>query len=195
MSENKKVWFVSDHHFGHELMRKMRNFETIEEHDQTIIDAHNRVVNKGDDVYFLGDFVFKSKRHWEYYTQQLNGNLHLIRGNHDVIGLEGKTKGFAWVKDYYELKLPNLLSPTWKSDKAISFVLFHYPMYAWHWNNRGSIHLHGHTHLNLVTSETIRGKTTDVCVNPRKNWEPYELRDILLMMQEREIFAPDCVNY
>lgn len=193
--KDRKVWFASDHHFGHELMRKMRNFDTIQEHDQALIDAHNKVVGKDDDVYFLGDFVFKASKEWEYYSRQLNGNLHLVRGNHDKIELGENLKGFKWVKDYHEERFPNLASPNWRTEKHINFVLFHYPIYCWHWNNQGAIHPHGHTHLNVQETEVSRGKTLDVCVNPDRQWQPYELRDIILLMQKREKIAPDCQNY
>jgi calcineurin-like phosphoesterase family protein len=199
MEENQKVWFASDHHFGHEFLRKLRNFENTEEHDQAIIEAHNKVVKNGDDVYLLGDLLFKSKRHLSHYLEQLNGNLHLIRGNHDKIGLEGNVKGLSWVKDYHEIKVFNVLSESYKSDPQITIVLSHYPMLAWHKNSRGSIQLHGHTHLSLRDSvnyaEPLRGKTMDVCVCPENNWEPWELRDILTIMQDRPIVAPDCENY
>lgn len=195
MEQNKKVWFASDHHFGHNFLSKLRNFDNTEDQDNAIIKAHNRVVKPGDDVFLLGDFMFKSNRHMDYYTEQLNGNLHLIRGNHDKIGMEGKQRGFVWIKDYYELKVPNLLSESAKSDPQILICLFHYPMVAWHKNSRGSIHLHGHTHESLKPTEISRGKTKDVVVCEENDFEPYELRSILIEMQGRPIVAPDCENY
>jgi len=195
MEEGQKVFYGSDYHFGHEFLRKLRKFDSPDEMDEAIIAAHNRVVRKGDDVYLLGDVMFRSKRHLPYYLEQMNGNLHIIRGNHDSLGLEGKVKGVSWVKDYYEMKVPNLLSESWKSDPQILIVLSHYPMLAWHKNSRGSIMLHGHTHESLRPTEISRGKTMDVCISERNNWEPYELKDILTIMQDRPIVAPDCENY
>jgi len=195
MEEKQKVWFASDHHFGHEFMQKMRNFKTIEEHDQTLIEAHNKVVKKGDDVYFLGDFTFKGTQHWQSYTEQLNGNLHLIRGNHDCVGVNGKTYGFSWIKDYHEQKVNNILLENFKSEPKILLCLFHYPIYCHHKNKRGSIMLHGHTHSAINGTAFARGKIKDMEVCVSNNWEPYELKDILLEMQDRPIFAPDCVNY
>lgn len=189
MEKEQKAWFASDHHFGHDFMRKLRNFETIEEHDEAIINAHNAVVSKGDIVFFLGDFVFRSARHYEYYTQRLNGNLHLIRGNHDTIGLEGKTRGFAWVKDYYEIHFPN---PFIETPNKTLFVMSHYPLYCWHKNSKGSIMLHGHTHNGISDNEIERGKITDVEINHKNGLAPYELRDMFLLMKDRKIFAPDC---
>jgi len=192
MSENKKVWFGSDHHFGHEFMSKFRNFDTIEEHDQALIDAHNLVVQPGDDVYFMGDFVFRSARHYEHYTKQLNGNLHLIRGNHDSIGLTGGTRGFRWVKDYHEIKLPNLLSEE-EIKPNIQVDLFHYPILCHNKNKRGAFMLHGHTHSAI--DELTKGKIRDVEIKKSNLFEPYEWQDILLFMKDRPIYAPDCGIY
>ena len=194
METNKKVWFASDHHFGHDFMRKLRNFETIEEHDQAIIDAHNQVVSKHDDVYLLGDFIFRSARHYEYYTSKLNGNIHLIRGNHDHIGMDGGTRGFSWIKDYYETHFDNPLIEDTKKCKTL-IVLSHYPLYCWHKNRKGAIMLHGHTHNGIESSEVERGKIMDVEINIKNGFAPYELKDIFIIMQDRKIFAPDCESY
>lgn len=195
MEENQKVWFASDHHFGHEFMRKLRNFDSTDDMDQAIIDAHNQVVSKGDDVYLLGDFTFKSSKAWHYYTDALNGNLHLIRGNHDKIALDGKQRGFSWVKDYYEGKFIDFSKPNWRSQKQTTIVMSHYPMYCWHSSNRGSIMLHGHTHNGIERTEKERGKIMDMEVHSKNDYKPWELQDILLLMQDRPIFAPDCENY
>lgn len=195
--EKKKVWFASDHHFGHEFMRKLRNFETIEEHDNAIIEAHNRVVKPGDDVYFLGDFIFRSKTTYDVYAKKLNGNLHLLRGNHDKLGLETAAKGFIWVKDYYELIVPDIdKEPGSKGglpNKLI--VMSHYPMYCWNKNKRGSFMLHGHTHNGICNTEVSRGKIMDMEISEKNNFEPYELEDVFSIMRERAVFAPDCEAY
>jgi len=51
---------------------------------KAIVDNHNRVVAETDVVYHLGDFSFRTK---EYVVADLlyclNGEHHLIRGNHD----------------------------------------------------------------------------------------------------------------
>lgn len=195
MEEKQKVWFASDHHFGHKFLQELRNFASVDDHDQAIIAAHNSVVGKGDDVYFLGDFTFKGTQDYEHYTKQMNGNLHLIRGNHDKIALDGKPRGFSWVKDYYETKFPDMTDPDWKAKRQHSFILSHYPMVAWHWNNQGSIMLHGHTHGSLRPTEVSRGKTMDVYICEENDWKPYELKEILAIMKDRPKVAPDCENY
>jgi len=52
--------------------------------DQELTRRWNARVKEEDYVLHLGDFNFKrSKRGYEYYADQLNGHIILIRGNHD----------------------------------------------------------------------------------------------------------------
>lgn len=90
-----RVWFTADTHFGHEnIMRYTgRPFKTIEQMNSTIIKNWNERVKPEDTVIFLGDFCFRNTpggkkgegtgNKAEYYTEQLNGNIVFIRGNHD----------------------------------------------------------------------------------------------------------------
>ena len=82
MSRN---FYIADTHFGHAncISFDGRPFETIEEHDETLIANWNSVVADKDHVYILGDFAFKNEKPVSEYTKRLKGHLHLIRGNHD----------------------------------------------------------------------------------------------------------------
>lgn len=88
------TWFSSDTHLGHSRIIGycQRPFKSLEEMDLTIIRRWNERVKKDDLVYFLGDFCFRkclkeapdSKTNaFDYYRQQLNGNIIFIQGNHD----------------------------------------------------------------------------------------------------------------
>ena len=80
-----KNFYISDLHFGHANVIRFddRPFQTIEEHDEALIENWNSVVSKDDHVYIVGDFCFKNAKNVSAYTNRLNGHLHLIRGNHD----------------------------------------------------------------------------------------------------------------
>ena len=82
-----EIFFTSDLHFGHKNLLKFtkpRPFTTIEEHDQTIIDNWNSVVNQDDTVYVLGDIAMgMDPDKLEDYLKKLNGHKRLILGNHD----------------------------------------------------------------------------------------------------------------
>lgn len=59
-----KVFFTGDLHFGHEnvLAFDHRPFETVEEMDVELIRRWNHKVSKGDLVYVLGDFIWKTRK-------------------------------------------------------------------------------------------------------------------------------------
>jgi calcineurin-like phosphoesterase family protein len=82
------VWLSSDTHWSHGNILKYCNrpFETVEEMNQALIDNWNSVVGKDDHVYHLGDFCFGNVEKWNSILKPgvLNGNIHLILGNHDI---------------------------------------------------------------------------------------------------------------
>jgi len=52
--------------------------------NQELIRRWNERVKEGDTVYHLGDIVFnKAERGYDYFADQLNGKIILIKGNHD----------------------------------------------------------------------------------------------------------------
>jgi calcineurin-like phosphoesterase family protein len=85
------TWFTSDTHFGHAniITYCNRPFQTVEEMNAKLISNWNERVKKEDVVYHLGDFCFKKSSEapegspFDYYRNQLNGEIILIRGNHD----------------------------------------------------------------------------------------------------------------
>lgn len=85
------IWFISDTHFGHNNILKYckRPFSSIEEMDSTIIKNWNERIKEDDLVFFLGDFCFgksteaPGSKGFDYYRNQLNGNIIFLRGNHD----------------------------------------------------------------------------------------------------------------
>lgn len=79
------LFFTSDTHFGHQniLQYAQRPFSNTKEMDETLIANWNRVVKPGDTVFHLGDFAFGEIPVIKKLVEQLNGNIILIRGNHD----------------------------------------------------------------------------------------------------------------
>lgn len=81
-----KVLFTGDLHFGHENVIQFdgRPFETVEEMDAEIIRRWNNKVDKGDLVYVLGDMIWKARNDdAPGIIKSLNGQIILIKGNHD----------------------------------------------------------------------------------------------------------------
>lgn len=80
------VFFTSDTHFGHSKIIDYckRPFSSIEEHDKTLIQNWNNVVRQDDIVFHLGDFAYGNSQFVSNTIKQLNGNIILIKGNHDL---------------------------------------------------------------------------------------------------------------
>ena len=79
------LWFTSDTHFNHSNILRFTNrpWSTIEEHDEALIQNWNSVVGIDDTVFHLGDFCFGSPQKIIEIRNRLNGNIVLIKGNHD----------------------------------------------------------------------------------------------------------------
>ena len=80
------IFFTSDTHFGHSKIIDYckRPFSSIEEHDKTLIQNWNNVVGQDDTVFHLGDFAYGNSQFVSNIIKQLNGNIILIKGNHDL---------------------------------------------------------------------------------------------------------------
>ena len=140
----QKVFFTSDLHFGHEnaLQFDKRPFVSVEEMDAELIRRWNTKVGKGDLVYVLGDMIWKSRKgEAEQIIRSLNGQIILIKGNHDRFLHNAKAKAaLAGVKDYDDICV------TLKDGTKRRCILSHFfiPMYNGH--RHKTIHLHGHSH-------------------------------------------------
>lgn len=169
-SERGEVWFTGDTHFGHANIIRFcdRPFATKEEMDEALIANYNECVKPGDTVYHLGDFSFA--RDPGRVFRRLNGNKHLILGNHDWKRLrELKGLSWGWIKDVYNLRVGD--TKIW---------LAHFAHRVWPAGHHGAIHLYGHSHGSLKDF----GRSTDVGVDA---WEyyPVHLDKILDMMKDR----------
>lgn len=80
------IFFTSDTHFGHSKIIDYckRPFSSIEEHDKALIQNWNNTVGQDDTVFHLGDFAYGNSQFIANIIKQLNGNIILIKGNHDL---------------------------------------------------------------------------------------------------------------
>lgn len=81
-----KIWLSSDFHLGHnkEFLYRPRNFESIEEHDNKIIENWNSIVSKEDECYILGDLILNNNEAGIEKLSRMNGRWHIVLGNHDT---------------------------------------------------------------------------------------------------------------
>ncbi|WP_372367868.1 phosphoesterase [Candidatus Uabimicrobium sp. HlEnr_7] len=116
--------------------------ESLDRHDEQLIANWNTCVSKGDRVYHLGDFSFGNEDYIEKILARLNGDIHLIKGNHDR-NLRALEKRCIWVKDYFELKVKD-------NGQNQKIILLHYALRVWNASHYGSWHLYGHSHATLA---------------------------------------------
>ena len=81
-----KIYLTSDLHLGHdrEFIWKARGFNSIQEMNEAYVERWNSVVDNEDDVYVLGDLMLGNNDIGMNYLNQLNGNIHIVLGNHDT---------------------------------------------------------------------------------------------------------------
>lgn len=135
-------YFIADLHLGHKNVLSFDNrpFKSIEDHDKALIENWNNVVEIDDDVYILGDISWYNSTKTIEIMRSLNGNKHLIKGNHDGKLLKNRElqREFVEIVDYKELSLPD--------GKGI--VLCHYPIPCFKNHYYGWYHFYGHVHTS-----------------------------------------------
>lgn len=179
-----KIFFTSDHHFGHANIIKFCNrpFADVREMDKVMIERWNEKVKKNDTVYHLGDFGLTYKENLATILEQLNGKIHLIIGNHEGAALQNR-KRFEWTKEYYELKVKDADC----SNGVQRIILFHYAMRTWRGQGRGNWHLYGHSHGNLPDLED--SLSFDIGVDSH-DFYPLSYDEVKAIMKEKKWVQP-----
>lgn len=139
------VYFISDTHFGHANVHlKFRpEFDSVEHHDQFIVDNALRTCGKRDTLYILGDVVIKKSSLW--CLQKLCDNIEHVRiilGNHD---LERGWKGGCVIQDYLDAGVSSIEGCIRYKDAWLT----HIPMHPSEFN-RNPYNIHGHIHDKTI---------------------------------------------
>jgi calcineurin-like phosphoesterase family protein len=195
IEKDRKVWVCSDSHFAHKNicrgvtewrlpdgsvpLSQTRDFNTIEQMNETIVNNINSVVGQDDVLIHLGDWSFSGVENIQKFRDRIVcKEIHLILGNHDTHienNRDGVQELFTSVNHYTKLMY-----------KFKTFVLFHYPIASYDGLNKGHIHLHGHVHLptNLRFG---KGKKMDVGMDGHPTFGVYDMDDIIKIMDKRDI--------
>jgi calcineurin-like phosphoesterase family protein len=186
-----KVYITSDTHFGHKnIVRGVtnwrtqdgevpidstRDFQTIEQMNERLIDGINHFVGQDDTLIMLGDVSFGGFDNIGIFLERLVcHNIHLILGNHDhhIDRNRDFVQGrFLSVQHYLEVNI-----------EGQDFVLCHYPLQSWNGLNKGVIHLHGHVHLS-PNRKFGNGKRLDVGMDGN-GMDPYSISEIIKIMDK-----------
>lgn len=209
--DGAKIFFFSDPHINHAKLLESRGFSTIEEHDKTIIDNWNSVVDNESTVFMLGDFVLGAgEKSFDVYYNLLKvlnyRRLYICAGNHHAalkklwemaklngepiddyyrksLYLEDKNKKVYFIPNYYEIFVG-----------SVPVVLCHYPIISFNGQRAGTILCHGHCHSSLHKNEWLennfyKGRVIDVGYEEIK--KPISFNELQEIMDKREIVTFD----
>ena len=180
--------FTSDLHCHHKRIAELTNRgaeTTTEDHDDWLVKIWNRDVTSQDEIYHMGDLSFASKyTDLADFISKLNGNITLIKGNHDKTEFLNRLKADGLINNWYDYKEIKI------GDQHV--CLFHYPVQSWHKQGYGSWHLFGHSHGNLTGT---RGKMLDVGLDSSYNLYGthrfFSEFDVLNYMARQELVITD----
>lgn len=155
-------YFIADLHLGHKNVLSFDNrpFKDIDENDSVIIANWNYAVGIDDDIYILGDISWYNSTKTIEIMKTLNGNKHLIKGNHDGKLLKNKQlrDQFVEITDYKELDL----------GQGKGIVLCHYPIPCFKNHYYGWYHLYAHVHSSFEWNmmERVKYEMTELYDKP-----------------------------
>lgn len=174
------IFFTSDLHIFHRNIITFCNrpFSSVEEMNEKLIDNWNSVVKHGDIIYNLGDFSFGDQKETESVLSKLNGQHHLIIGNHDQLIVKNKShflKWFASIESYKEIKWNKQL-----------ICLFHYGQRVWNKSHFNSFHLYGHSHSKLEPFNTSVDVGVDsTWITGKAEYRPFSFDEIFEFMKKQ----------
>lgn len=147
-------FWTSDLHLGHRLMCGTRNFETVEGHDEHIVEQWNKQVSPGDEVWILGDLTLQRLAKVEPLLTRMAGTKKLVLGNHDTAHplMGGWEAQWAVAQDLFSFVGT---MATVRLDGEVA-LMSHFPYRADHretarymeyrLRDEGKFLIHGHTH-------------------------------------------------
>lgn len=171
-----KIFFTSDTHAYHRNITKgvsnwddksgCRDFNTLEEMNQSLVNGINSTVGEDDILFFLGDWSFGGIDNiWNFRKQLKVKTIHAVGGNHDHFQDKNKTlpnckynKSGIIVdgnpEDEFESVGAQELFSSYSHYKEVKidgkrYCLSHYAFRVWNKSHHGSIMLHGHSHDTL----------------------------------------------
>jgi len=162
---------MSDLHLGHkrilEFSGEYRDGDTVEEHNEILLDKINRTVNPSDHLWLLGDCVMGGKQNLPLLGRIRCENMKLVMGNHDS----------SWnVRDYlpYFVDIKGVVNEK-------EFLLSHIPVTNDNDLRYSRMNIHGHTHRpEFFNWETQRN--VNVGVEALNGW-PIDIQDIRAFVQ------------
>lgn len=162
-AKDHEVCFWSDTHFNHLCehwdtpLWKARGFDSIEEHNEVLIQRWNEKSKQNSIFFHLGDFIFgyDSIQYFKDIIRRVNfKELYIMPGNHNSGWKQvfEEQHGNVWNidRDKRVIFLPNYIE-TQINGQMI--VLSHYPILSFNHQSKDGWCLYGHVHGNLIKNE------------------------------------------
>lgn len=182
-----RILVTADLHIGHNLLREMRGFDSIHQHDDSIVANWNAAVEACGPgkvtVYLLGDVGFRCAP--GYLAGQVSRlkahRIVLIRGNHDIGGPALKQKCRHLFSEVWEsFVLKGAAEHPLACKGQVKVYMHHYAHLSW---PRAAVHLFGHSHgKRRVELGTAQPGSLDVGV------DCHQLRPITLRSALDQVF-------
>lgn len=203
-----QVCFWSDTHFNHKCehwsipLWRARGFESIEEHNETLIERWNEKSNMDTTFFHLGDFVFgfNSIEAFKKIIRRVNfKHLFVMPGNHcsgwkQVFEEQTNKNTWSVAPGKMVTFVPNYLEVVVNGQM---FVLSHYPILSFNGQSKGGYCLYGHVHGNLSKNEIgklyDKAKTMEVTVESAPY--PVTFADVRSYMKTKEFISFDHHSY
>ena len=172
-NEDTKVWLLSDLHLGHNqsFVYEKRGFQSIEEHNEKLIENIKTCVGENDEFFILGDLTLGELDAAAPLLAQIPGHVHVILGNHDTERRIEFYQSLGW-----DVQFATRIR--WKK---YHFYLSHYPTDC---ANPGedkislaTLNIYGHTHQSEAW---LPARPFSYCVCPEANYNmPIEITDVV----------------
>ncbi len=176
-----ETWWTADTHLDHDAILRHqpdRKFSCVEEMNEIFLQDTAKVVKPGDTIIHAGDWVWRNSKIGHFrarYPRRIQ--FHLVKGNHDSNSCR---KHVSSLQDALFTKVG-----------GYEFHVCHYPIWTWRKADRGSFHVHGHSHgsadqiLPLRPFKNVMDVGIDVAYRIFGVWRPFATEEVIAIIKRR----------
>lgn len=181
-----KVWVFADPHLGSANAAKYREFESVEEHDITIMRSMVDKLTSRDTLIIAGDVCWRHITHFDNLFEKvckekwgniLDVTIKVVDGNHDKPSRIAGSKYISSVQGMLEYNFRD-------SDEKI--IITHIPIHP-ACMTRWKLNIHGHMHHDYILRDNEIPDPDYLCCS----WEQFK-EPVMIMSNYRSM--TDCYH-